>query len=411
MNKRTYFLILSLWFGLTQTFPPFFFFIPLGQAVTLAIFMAGAGILFPRLLFRKSMLALYLFTLVNYLLYLSGNKFLDTPNSVIIPFLSMGTPLLLAEYAFSYDKDGLFVKRLVIVAMVCTIIMAVISIPQILLFPNVIRGASISSSVEDNSIVEDVSIYYWVINYGSIHGLSILIAPLAYFCRKHFEKKKLSSYFWMLSLLLIFIVIFLSSATTSLIIAIMMLFLGFFMAYKKLSREMFVKIGLVGFTGFVLSQPVVLIPVIDFTQSLMIEDSSNYIKMNQLRNSLKSGEAEGDAEARSVRYDASLDLFLDSPLMGTDRPESIGRHSFFLDRLALYGLILIIPLVLVIILNLRKMYKWMKTSKVPYFYGVAGSLLMLAFKGDFGESTWFYGFAFLPILCKYMDNIVNERYR
>lgn len=60
-------------------------------------------------------------------------------------------------------------------------------------------------------------------------------------------------------------------------------------------------------------------------------------KVRDIRSSLQDSSAQGTVEDRSERYERSLLLFAENPILGTLTFDAVGKHSAILDRFAQYG--------------------------------------------------------------------------
>ncbi len=402
MFRHLLFKILTIWFLLTQCFPPYFYFVHMGGALTLAAFVGVSILLLPNLLGKKSILAMLVYGLIMYIYYSNGNAFFNSFSTVIVPFLSMMSALLIMEYSLKYDRNYSFAKIAIFEVVILNLLMMFISIPQLLINPNIIRGAT-TSGIEGR----DQQVYYWIVSYATVHGIPLLMAPLAFFCRKLFSISKKKFWIWSGITALLYLVVFLSNATTAFIVATMMIAGGVFFYFEQFTRENIFKLILIGSFAFIVTLPPVLIPILDVAQSVMNPNADNYSKMDEMKDNIIYGEATGDYAIRQELYDTSKKLFWESPITGTDRPNLISNHTFIWDRLALYGIFMIIPLVMIFVYNIKGVYRMLCHTKVTYMMGIAGFLLLLYMKNEFGSGTWLYGFTILPLLCRYIDREID----
>ena len=111
--RHILFKVITLIFLITQLFPPVWLYIPVGGALVLAGYVGLSVVLFPNLLKSKTILFLSIYTLITFFLFVTGNKFFNSINSVVIPFLAVMSSLLIVNYGIKY-KDISFVKRLFI---------------------------------------------------------------------------------------------------------------------------------------------------------------------------------------------------------------------------------------------------------------------------------------------------------
>lgn len=100
--RHKLFKYITIGFLVTQLFPPVWLYIPVGGALVLAGYVGLSVVLLPNLLKSKVILFLSIYTLITFLLFLTGNKFFNTINSVIIPFLTVMSSLLIVNYSIKY---------------------------------------------------------------------------------------------------------------------------------------------------------------------------------------------------------------------------------------------------------------------------------------------------------------------
>ncbi len=62
-------------------------------------------------------------------------------------------------------------------------------------------------------------------------------------------------------------------------------------------------------------------------------------KIRDFQESMADGRSTGTVETRAERYERSLRLFLEHPLVGTLMFDDVGKHSAILDRFAQYGVV------------------------------------------------------------------------
>jgi len=398
MNKHLFFRIFTLWFLLTQTCPPFNLIMPFIGVSQVALYVLLAIMYFPSLLNKKTIISLILFACVNFLFYFKGNEFYQGLNTVIVPFLIMLSGLLIAEYAFKYDKDYIFTKSVIITVIAANVFMAVISIPQLIVAPNIIRGAELN-----NSTSEDMRMVYgWIMSYSTVHGIPILIAPLTFLCI-HLRRRGCRYKKWLVITFLFLFVVFRSNATTAFLLSVIMLIGGIFLNTEKFDKKLLVRFTILISLLLVFGQPEVIVSGLDVAQETMDKRGSNYKKIDELEDELMYGDSDGDWNKRVVLYETSSTLFKQSPLFGTPTPEMISHHTWIVDRLALFGLVFSIPMFMLFFYYFKQMYSNLYHTKVIFVLGFVGLLFMLYMKNEFGQGTWLYGFAFLPLMCRYID--------
>ena len=404
MIRHKLFLYLTIWFLISQLFPPYSAFVPIRGALALVVYCAGAIVLFPSLIKTRSIIWLSVYGVITYILFLSGNAFFETINDLIVPLLSMYSSLIMIEYVLKFDIDYKLTKIIVIESVILNAIMCIITIPQLFINPNLMRMAG---DLLASGTTQDLSILNWMMSYGNIHGLPMLIAPITFLMRNSFHSNKIFFFIWFTIWCLFMYMIFKSNATTPFIVALMMAIMGYLFYGPSLNNNIILKGFMCLVLGVLFLNKTILVSFIDVAQSLMSTTDSNYGKMDEIRSQILYGDADGDLGARNEMYSASQDLFFESPLFGTDTPEKIGHHSYILDRFALLGIIFIIPLIFVFFYNFKSCKKNISDSLITYYVGLISFLMLLWLKNEFGSGTWLYGFALLPTFCRYIDTRNN----
>ena len=361
-------------------------------------FVFIAIVLFPELLSKKTVLALLVYTAAVFLVYLRGNSYYDSIAKVIVPSMQMLSALIITEYTFKFDLNYKYTKTVLLTVLITNMIMIVISIPQLLINPNIIRGAN-TFGIDDN----EKMVYYWIISYETIHGLPFIFAPLILFCRKFYHKKKKFLFYAFVIFMLLFIV-YKSNATTPLVLSLIMIIVGFTFNFKKLDTKSVLKILFFTFLSVFILSSNIMVPILTFSQEVLDPGSSNYKKIQEIKDSYTYGDADGDLELRQGLYTQSKELFFDEPLLGTSRSELISMHTWIWDQLACMGIIFFSTFVILFVIHVKAVSKSMNYSKIMYLCSIASLVGMLFYKNSFGSGTWLYGFAILPVLCRYIDH-------
>lgn len=400
MFKRNVFLLATLWLIGTQTLPFFNALFPFSEALKFAMFVGVVLVLYPSLFIQRSVIAVFGYTLVLLSYFLLGNKFVEDINGVVVTPLLMLAGVLMAEFAFKYDRDYGYTKYVFYTAISCNVLMALLSIPQLIINPYIITMESHRNEYAESFI--------FVMKYSTIHGIPYLFAPLVFLSRKIFKKKKLMGVLWALITFLLFVVVYMSGAATPTLLSIAMIAIGAFLNIKEFSKKYLSRIFIIGMLGIILAQPAVLVPVLKAVQSTMNPDNRVSRKLGQVIDGIVYGETEGDWEERQELYESSTVLFLESPLIGTSTPEKIGHHAWILDNLAAFGIILFLPIVFLFVFVYKRAYSHLIHTRMIYLCVFACLIVSLYLKNDFGAGTWLFGFAFVPLICRYTDYMIEN---
>ena len=402
MSKHVVYKIVTIWYILMLTIPPLNLVMPFKGLIQSALFCGVALLLFPNLLGKKSIITLLIYTVMTFVYYIIGHASFKTINNVVVPFLLMLSALLMIEYAFKYDSDFKYTRSAIFTLLLGNVLMCLISIPQLIVNPIIIR----MSTTIDASNAEEVETYSWVMSYATVHGLPLLFAPLVFLSRKKEQKNGLR--FLLLTIMTLFLAtIVLANATTPLILSVVVILVAFYFKAETFTKKSFLRIIVGVVIAIIILQPPIIIPIIELAQRALPVGNVSYERLEQIKETIIYGETEGDLDARQTLYQSSSKLFLESPFWGTSTPEKIGNHSWIRDKLACFGIIFIIPLVCFFVATIKSTYKRLKHSKATYTIGIVSFIFLLYMKAAFGVGSWLYGFAFLPLLCRYIDYYVQ----
>ena len=98
-------------------------------------------------------------------------------------------------------------------------------------------------------------------------------------------------------------------------------------------------------------------------------------------------------------YEDSFYAFAKSPIIGTDNRDELGGHSAILDRMGAFGLIGIIPWLLVMIWLSRYNYKQMPhKARDFYLVGLFCFVAMMVLKNMSYFYVWFTFMVLLPCM-------------
>lgn len=406
MYKHKIFYFITLGLLLLLCFPPIKFFVSFRPSLVLGVFVVAALILFPSLITRRSIIWVFVFTIMTIVYHLFGNAYYSTFNAVIIPFLCMMTGLVITEYAMTYDKDSKYTRMVLITVISLNVIMAIITIPQIWINPNIIR----SKEVFESAMYKESTESFTVISYNTVHGLPFIFPPLVFLCMKMLRIDKKVFYYIVISTVILFYLVLIANAVMAFFISTMVVFMTLLFREESFNSRNVTRMLLFGLLMFLLTNQNVAVPIINFVQGFTDEGGFTYYRLDEIKGFIMYGEVEGDLYARQIRYDISQKLFWESPFVGTSNPELVSLHTWIWDMLAIFGIIFIIPLVMIFVTHIKDVYRRLVRSRVVYVFGVVAYLLMLYFKNSFGVGTWLYAFGILPVACHYIDSVL-EKYR
>ena len=398
MNKKVFFIILTLGFLITQVFPLIGFIFPIGNIWNLFVFVGLSLLLYPNLFLHKTIVALIIYGALTLVFCFTGNAYFHPIQAVISPLLCMLASIIIFEYSLTYDKDLKYTKAVVFTIIGLNAVMAIISIPQLITNPNLIRAL-------DSGIASKI---YSITTFQTLHGLPLLFASLVFLIRRLYKNFKFGSLLLLAITVSFFLLEAYANAALAFFVSVLMVLLSLVFNIERFTRKSVLYIIVVFVSCFILIRPLVIVSIIDTAQNIMPKHGATMDRLQEIKYNLQYGESMGDLELRQDLYTQSQSLFWESPLLGTEYPEYISRHAWIWDHLAALGIILIIPLVLVFVFHIKRAYNSLKYSKVPYTIGLVALFMLLYYKNEFEIGTWLYAFTALPLLNRYTDNIIEK---
>jgi hypothetical protein len=271
------------------------------------------------------------FLIINYVTFWSFDATIS-PFSILFRLSLVFFPLILSYYYWREDRH-VHLKLLLTVGLGALTVTAVTTVVGLMQFPEASRIMATGTEYER----------YYPMNiggYGFIYTL-VIAFPLVYYLG--LNKRNL---LFSLAIPIFMLCVFKSQYVYALLLTVFIIavIVAFAMAGPIL------RIGQLSFvfaisTAAVLSYLVLAAPVAEILDYFAMEVDSIYItlRLQQVADFLRHGTLTGDLGMRINLYVASIDAFLDNPLIGTwgDRYALYqpGGHSFFLDVLGSSGLV------------------------------------------------------------------------
>lgn len=374
---------------------------------TLSMFIPTILIIsYDRLFVNRSIIVAAIYTIIVFFLKSIGVEYFESYFSQIV---SMFFAIACMEH-YIKTKDKVFVKSVLVTYFVSTVFLALISIPQFYLFPEMTRQL-LFAEVEGERVASQ---FYWSISYSSMQGIPLLIIALVAMVKSsHNGKTKNVA---IISILILLIALTLGDATTPLLLSIAVLILTFQYNPKKTFSFNMRRLVLIGGLLALIMNKYVLIAFLSSVQPIF-EGTSNYGKIEDTIIQLQTGRVEEDSNwgQRQLVYNYSEQAFLSHPFGIEKDNDKIGHHSFLIDQLAVLGLVLCLPLVVLIVQRYKAVAKYMHRNK--YFYIVMyGSFILMAYYKNFflKIEAWFIVSMFLLLLeqqtknHEYVSNIVTK---
>ena len=359
---------------------PFRLYFDGGQA--LSMFIPTLIILvYDKLWGNKSIIYAILYTIIVFSL-----RSLDVEyfNNYLSQIMSMFFSICCIEHFFKH-KDLFFAKSVLLVYYGSLIIMALISIPQFYLFPDMTRELLFA----ENAGTRIASRFYWSIAYSSMHEIPLLLIPLVAIYKSTGDKMR--RFVLLISIIILYVALMLGDATTPLLLATCIIFV--LILYKKSHSISYnlKRLALISACLFCVLNKYILIFILSTIQPIF-EGTTNYKKIDDSINQIVFEQVEENSNLgqRDLVYTKSKEVFFSHPFGIEEDINKIGMHSFIIDHLAVLGLILIIPLVILTIQRYKIIILRLKYFKYYYIVCYISFILMASFKNFFLKiDAWF----------------------
>jgi hypothetical protein len=329
----------------------------------------------------------------------------DTMRSMLISeFYEISVALsIFAYYRIENDYIG-FAKlaRLTIYCIVITAIMSIITSYVNPFFARDIVGMAILSGSEKEKVLGYERLGGG--GYGFYSGLVCLFPILIYFFKTSYQS------YWSKGWLLFFILLFYFCLLrvqffANILIASLFIILGV-ISSKKIIRSLS---WLLVFLSIIYLIPAsYYIDFLKYIAGFFEKNSDVYMKFNDLAVFISAGGEVGvstETGIRAERFPLLLDSFLSNPIFGG---KYHNHHMFWMNKLAMLGLVGTIPFILVLVSYVRINVKTFDKLKNYYFLLSVFSIITLGFtKALFGKELWYIYFVIMPAL--YYTTLLKEK--
>lgn len=287
------------------------------------------------------------------------------PGQLLLSLYDIGS-LFMVSLTFLhifYGDKHYFSKRLIWVVIAIYAITAITTIYGNSVYPEASRrlATGMSGELEEYNIYRSMNIG----GFGFVYEIVLPTVMLPFV----FKEKRIPR---LLSILLYLLVLYCVYATQYTLALMIVLAFGVFFFMGKIRRMSdFVIYGVSFGIVLILALPIALKFLSTFLDSdIMSQRFSDMASVLSGGSTSSGAGGVSDYDERQSAYRMSIDAFLSNPIFGTGK--NGGGHAFFLDKLAKYGLLGLVALVIM----LRKIFRlYIKPYKNTTFYGY----LLLAF--------------------------------
>lgn len=364
---------------------------------------ALALVLLSLLFYKEGLIKNYIFPLLFYGFILYLNAYLGDPKFDWVSSTMELFSFFIASFVFYIFSQKSFERVVHIFLFLYSAVIIVTFIGTAFIYkqePEILRMIQERVNEGDISLA---SFYarYGVESYQMGHALPCLIPVTIYVMKEttNLLIRIISAIF----LCIIILLIYMSTATTSFLISIILGLISFLFSENRIRNIGVIILGTC-LTFYIINSHELLGFLLE---NVNFESGSTYAgKVDDFRDYATYGEAGSQTGGRLGLYKRSLDVFYAYPILGSDDLTSIGSHSIFIDRLAMIGLLGVIPLFLFL-------YKYIQYV-LSLLYGNTRIYCLLGFISFFtmGFLKNILSFEYImitlfimPLFCLYIDKL------
>lgn len=373
--------------------------IPLGDFRPRFIFIIAALFLSPSLFFSKGVVALIVYYAFFLLSRFINNDEVET-TGLLANIMEYAIPMVvLTNIMHSPDKDAL-AKKMAKFSLAIIVITACLTLFTLLF----VDSNAVRSVVGRIAAGESVLDLYrmGVADYATATMMMVMPAIGVFIYRKiastHYKRILL------VLIALFFLFLLKSQITTPFLISIVLSGIAIFVKGDNV-KAVFVALTII-LIVFLLFEDAIF-ALIGFVSS---GSSEVFERVNDLSVYSDTGDlGDGDLAGRMYYYGLTLNGIISDPLFGTSY-KNIGGHAFFLDRIALSGIIGIIPYVIMLVTQFKVSLSFVpERMKVCYQICMLGFILLGFVKNMAGFGYWLFMFLYIPCILYWADSLIEKR--
>jgi hypothetical protein len=352
----------------------------------LALWVMSISIFYPKLLFVKSILLVYLFVII-YFLSLEmfwGNRVDGVGNSInmlwVVKQISWPLLAILMSTYFLTVTDYYGLGLVIISSLLFIAITSITTNLGFIIYPNATRMLAAGAGDEFTRIFLKMGIG----GYGFFTGIAFLSPVLGYYLKLNNLSTKMKASL-ICYLALIIYTIAKAQLTTALITSVLFLLTSIFVKTNKFQGFVFISLitlGIVFIFRSLIGDFLIFIGDNVFPESL-IDQKLTDIAMTFTRDNSFTYNV-SDTSDRLRRSLMSFQSFLKNPLIGGG---NVSGHAFWLDQLGQFGLLGIIPWVLIFKDQIRIYQKHLSSNYMSfYLLSILAIIVFGLFKGGLGSA-------------------------
>lgn len=346
----------------------------------------------------KAFFAIIFYIIIVILNFITGDNYYPTWADVLYEFLTLSFYGGVCYYLLHKSSEqvcNMILYSILFIIVFTSIATFIVDLAN----PDIVRIAATAYMLGSGA-----SQYYrlGVCDYSMPHALPILIPPIVMWLKKK-DLKSLVRLLTMALLLLVLLLIWTSGTTTPLLLAFLALVSSFFSSQRFTIKKNIRVLLIVSLLAIPMTFDTVQLNIIYYLEQVMPMDNSNYGKLQDFEDGVIYGnESAGDLTARKNLYEQSFTAFINSPILGVNDRNEIGGHSIILDRLAMFGMVGIVPYILFFIMMFRDMYCCTVSKKrIFIIIGIVSFVAMMFLKNILGHWMYCTVLVLLPLMVNY----------
>lgn len=303
---------------------------------------------------KSWMLMAFFLMLILFLFIIEGHYQLDYTNLVYFAGVIYFAFIL---DVFKYLKDYKGLALISFVALIVFLITAITTINGLNLYPfasRLLAGGLTASMGEEQALLQ-INLYnrIGIGGYAYITGIAVLFPVIVWFSKKNWKDKKINIFYGILTIVLYYTVLK-SNYGTALIITT---FSGLVaLVYNKNVNIFFIVSIVMVIIGLFISTSIFSDLTI-FIANLFDPGTMLNRKTLEIHDVVFKNTIGGGLGSRVDLYGISLSSFLSNPLIGGGKTAHIGGHALWLDLLATYGILIVIPMFILFLNRFRESAK------------------------------------------------------
>ncbi|MDD4729684.1 MAG: hypothetical protein PHN55_13165 [Dysgonamonadaceae bacterium] len=349
--------------------------------------------LYPKFLIKKPFLLIIIYFIVVLFNHWSGDSYFSESSAVWTEIV--GLFIGMSFFGYVYDNKNIISIRPLFIAF-----FIMFSYSSLVTWVLYFQGYSLYDLGLDNPILD--SLYsIGMMDYVFPHLVPMLIPAFVSGFRNKNNSTNVRYMFLVLVIFSIMLVVA-CQAFTPLLVALFSLVLSILVLSGGL-RKNIKRIGIVCLILFPFAfSPKIQQDTLRFAKTFVNPEGNYYNKLQDLEYTiyLGSNSAGGALEGRTGLYQDTYHTIANNLLFGTNS-STYGGHSAIPDRFAVLGLVGFIPLLLVVLYQIKLSFKIInEESKAYYLIGVISLICTIMMKNMIRPMTWILMFIYLPLLIK-----------